>query len=321
MRLKRRGAAAAVLGCSTFLSALLTASVARAEMGPYIPDERQRLKSYDIPRRPNRWRRLKKTVQMTETQQYSQQQSIRRTRTSPNQAQKHEVHRTLETTNNHPRQPKEACERAAEIYAIDGAQCICAHHPITPDTVTFNCYFPGCEECTNRWSRNDVVCAELSTRTVVSNLEGGSEPYEVSYTECFTYTRGRSDTVCYTEFIDSQDSVYGEQCLLDVNGSRCNACLTGTCTNDNELGRTNVGLSELDCSNIADGDNWNLCDTSGGVFDFRVPKNSVFLAFSEAETFSFDRCFISGIEENESNNQNKPESLPQAPKAPGGPVS
>lgn len=316
----------AVVGYSALLSDLLTTSVARAGTETYIFDERRRRESYDFLRwKKNRRQRRKENVFMEETQQQNlqrrrqQQQSIEKTTASPSQTLPQQLHRTLETKK-YLRQPTNACHRAAEIYAMDGAQCACTGHPDDLDTVTFDCYFPGCEECAERWSRDDLVCAELSTRTVVSNLDGENEPYEVSYTECFTYTRGRSNTVCYTEFAHSQPSLNDEQCLLDVNGVHCNACQMGTCISD-EDGMKNVGLSKLDCSNIVGGYNWNLCNMNNGVFDIRISKESVLLAFADVKTFSFDKCFSNRIiGEGKLNKENTPESMPQVSKPQSGQV-
>lgn len=159
------------------------------------------------------------------------------------------------------------------------------YDPETAEIVTLDCHFPTCQECITVGQTE--ICATISTRAVLlalgSSHRNADIPAEASYTECYTYTKGRFDTLCYTEFLNSEGGLFDE-CFLNVNGEFCNSCRTGVC------GEFDMdGLGRLDCSNIHGGNEWNFCQ-SGGGFDPPVSGDSAFLAFADRNLFAFDTC-------------------------------
>ena len=275
---------------------LFFSAVALAAHADDEPNKRQTQQGH-IHRRKRRRRQLLETKQFIEsaqnltssplrsaaaTQTQSSSQSIRRTESQPTHSSAGKT--PLQSQQPQARHFDNVCERAAQAYVAEGGNCSCVHDPISDEVVTLDCHFPACEECVTL-GRTDL-CARISTHFTLSDVgsNNGGKPAEVSYTECFTYTKGRSgDTLCYTEFMNPQGGLF-EDCFLDVNGVFCDSCRTDSCE-----GSQVAGLSQLDCSNVNGGSRWDFCE-SGGVFDPPVAANSVFLAFADPGVFYFDMC-------------------------------
>ena len=280
-----------MIGSTTLLLSTVLASVAKVDKG------RETLSPEEWDQRPRQGhRRRKRQRQLIETQRFIQAMQASSPATfaeaqSSSSSPPQSIRRMLATedsegegtTNQSPRQSSDLCQRAAQSYAVEGGNCTCMYDPVTAEIVTFDCHFPKCEKCI-LLGGTDLLCATISTRAMLTDLAKHSDkPAEVSYTECFTYTKGRSDTLCYTEFLNSQGQLFNE-CFLDVNGEFCNSCRADMCE-----GSQVEGLSQLDCSNVEGGHEWNFCD-SGGVFDPPVFGDSVFLAFADPSVFGFNKC-------------------------------
>lgn len=259
--MKKPGSTAYALILAAVLGAL-----AAAERG--VRNNNNEWDSIEWQKFTQRKRRRRKLAEMERNKQ-SQQQQQRTSRVR---------RRTLQST----RDSKETCDKVVRSYAQDGASCACYYDTIMDNIVTLECGFHDCEECVNKGrDENDQICATIETTSIFYDPGPERIPVETSYTECLIYTRGRSDTMCYTEFIDQTGELFDE-CFFEVNGNFCNKCGISTCDRENT-----VGLGHLDCSNIEGGSKWDVCN---GTFRPSVQYDSLFFAFSDLRKIQSDGC-------------------------------
>lgn len=183
---------------------------------------------------------------------------------------------------------REACDKVVKLHAKMGGYCSCLYDTTMETMVTLECAYPDCEHCVDI-DNNDgsdgtrgQLCATRSTATIFANGVPGETPAEASHTECLAYTRGRSDTLCFTVFRDGNNGLLDE-CFFEVNGEYCNTCTVGECG----VKKSVQGLQRLECSNVESGATWDVC---GRSFHPGVPTGSVFVAFSNMQQVPFDGC-------------------------------
>jgi hypothetical protein len=135
----------------------------------------------------------------------------------------------------------------------------------------------GCT-CKDDGSDATEECYEiLAFCAICDTLEGERACFAVDYelsdtassddvdAECSTYTSGKFDnTICTIE------NLVDDTCTITIDGTECNSCVVVACTSDEEDDTT----YDLDCSNVIDGETWNLCTDD-------IPETSLFLVYGE----------------------------------------
>jgi hypothetical protein len=133
-------------------------------------------------------------------------------------------------------------------------------------------------ECDTYISENCKICDTLQGEEVCILFDQG-EAIAVNAidesVECFTYESGPfvGTTICEIENVTSST------CAITINREECSYCTVIACGDDTDY--------EFDCSNIIEGETWNLCTSD-------IPETSRFLARGNNERFTQLDCGYGG---------------------------
>jgi hypothetical protein len=131
-----------------------------------------------------------------------------------------------------------------------------------------NCDIQFCETLAGQ---EVCVAADEEARTELELGLGSAELDAV----CFKYASGRADnTYCA---VDNEDGT----CTLTIDGVDCNSCALITCSNGDGEGFVAESY-DYDCSNIIEGETWNLCND--------IPITSGFLPLGNNNLFFDPSC-------------------------------
>ena len=133
-------------------------------------------------------------------------------------------------------------------------------------------------DCDTYISENCKICDTLQGEEVCILFDQG-ETTTVDATDesvkCFSYQSGPfvGTTICEIE------NVTNNTCAITINGEECSSCTVIACGDDTDY--------EFDCSNIIEGETWNLCTSN-------IPETSRFLAGGNNERFTQLDCGYKG---------------------------
>jgi hypothetical protein len=155
----------------------------------------------------------------------------------------------------------EVCQAFLDAtFGIDSG-CLCEFENET--------LIPSCEcvlqSCDTLQGEEACLSIDLDAELVATTgLDDG-------FANCLTYDSGpfADTTICLIE--DLADST----CTITIDGMECNSCTVIACGDDTDY--------EFDCSNIIEGETWNLCTSD-------IPETSPFIAVGNNLLFSDVSC-------------------------------
>jgi hypothetical protein len=153
----------------------------------------------------------------------------------------------------------EMCETIlAVVLGTTDSGCTCSEAEPTDECVNF---LTSCNIC-------DTLEGEKTCRSLNVEASAAASSADV-FAECSTYESGLfGNTIC---LLDNEDD---GSCTITIDGTECNSCAPVTC--DGEF--IDDGF-DFDCSNIIEGETWNLCTDD-------IPETSRFLAFGNNDRFT-----------------------------------
>jgi hypothetical protein len=179
----------------------------------------------------------------------------------------HLQRRSLQTDGDLENVALDLCEAFLSILLGPDSDCTCAADGVPTS------------ECDTYISENCKICDTLQGEEACI-LFGQAETTAVNATDgsvdCFSYESGPfvGTTICEIE------DVTNNTCAITIDGEECSSCTVIACGDDTDY--------EFDCSNIIEGETWNLCTSD-------IPETSRFLAGGNNERFTQLDCGYGGL--------------------------
>jgi hypothetical protein len=166
-----------------------------------------------------------------------------------------------------------SCQKEGELE--DVPECECSRSE-DDDQTKLTCVDTTCQYCNDE----GTVCSEFSyggLYSVLGELTSSFEAHE--------YIKGRSEQVLYSYDLNNQ-------CTMSVEGVDCTSCEIVTCTEGENAGEE---LPIVTCPDVANGTNFNRCDTVSTDGVFQVYNMDEFNECKEVPTCAplFASCAVS----------------------------
>jgi hypothetical protein len=174
----------------------------------------------------------------------------------------HQQRRSLQTDG---LSAKDFCESNLKIVAPN-VDCTCTEDG--EPTLECDILLAECAVCDT--IQGEITCLafdQAATNTAITRHD---------FVDCYSYESGPFDGMVICEIANEAE----DTCTVTIDGEECSTCSAITCVDDTEL--------DLDCSNIIEGETWNLCTSE-------IPETSPFISYGKNDRFIDYECGSRGI--------------------------
>jgi hypothetical protein len=179
----------------------------------------------------------------------------------------HQQRRSLQTDGS---ALKALCEAFILILAPDSG-CTCTEDGEPTDECVE--ILSGCKACdTIQGERTCIAADEAATIATSATSADGA------FVTCSAYDAAFFDGMVICDIVNEAE----ETCTITIDGEECSSCTVIFCDDDPES-----ASFDLDCSNIIEGETWNLCTSE-------ISETSPFLALGNNDRFIELECASEG---------------------------